>query len=244
MTSDELRKPFRSTHHSSFIISFMLSTTTPRIKICCISSVAEAWMAIRHGASALGLVSMMPSGPGIIDEALITEIAATVPPGVASFLLTSQPDAGRIVAQQRRCRVNTIQLCDRLERGSYADLRRAMPGIRIVQVIHITGAEALVEAQRVAPQVDARLLDSGNQALATKELGGTGRTHNWEISRQIRDSVEAPIFLAGGIKPANLREATRQVQPFGIDLCSGVRTDGRLDESKLAALFEQVRGIA
>jgi phosphoribosylanthranilate isomerase len=222
----------------------MNSITVPRIKVCCISSVAEAWMAIGYGASALGLVSAMPSGPGVIDEALIAEIAAAVSPGVASFLLTSLQDAEAIIAQQRRCGVNTIQICDRLERGSYADLRRWMSGIRIVQVIHITGEAPFAEALSVAPQVDALLLDSGNQALAIKELGGTGRTHNWEISRRIRESVDVPIFLAGGIRPDNIRDAVAQVQPFGIDLCSGVRTGGRLDESKLAALFEQIREIA
>lgn len=222
----------------------MQRTATPRIKICCISSVAEAWMAIRYGAAALGLVSEMPSGPGVISEARIKEIAARVPPGVASFLLTCKQDVDAIILQQRACGVNTIQICDRLERGSYTDLRRALPGISIVQVIHVNGDESLEEALAVAPRVDAILLDSGNQSLAVKELGGTGRTHNWEISRRIREAVEVPIFLAGGIKPDNLREAIEQVGPFGIDLCSGVRTNGDLDASKLAALFAQLSRVA
>lgn len=218
----------------------MLLTVTPRIKVCCIGSLSEAWMAIRYGAAALGLVSEMPSGPGVIDEALIAEITKRVPPGVASFLLTSLQDAEAIIAQQRRCGAGTVQICDRLERGSYAELRRQMPGIRIVQVIHVTGEPSLDEAMTLAPQVDALLLDSGNPSLTIKELGGTGRTHNWQISRRIREAVAVPVFLAGGIHPDNIRAAIRQVQPFGIDLCGGVRTDGRLDESKLAALFAEL----
>ena len=219
----------------------MQAPIKPRIKVCCISSVAEAEMAIRYGASALGLVSAMPSGPGVIEEELIVEIAARVPPPIATFLLTSKQNVDSIIEQQRRLRTNTIQIVDRLEQGSYNELRAALPGISLVQVIHVTGEESVDEAMQVAPQVDAILLDSGNQALTVKELGGTGRTHNWEISRKIRAAVSVPIFLAGGLKAENVAEAIRAVEPFGLDLCSGVRTDGKLDEAKLAKFFEQVR---
>ena len=195
-------------------------------------------MAIDLGASALGLVSEMPSGPGVIAEELIREIASIVPPAVSSFLLTCKQDVEAIVAQQRRCGTNTLQLCDRLEAGSYEDLRLALPGISLVQVIHVSGPEALAEALRVAPHVDAILLDSGNQSLPVKELGGTGRTHDWTISRQIREQVDVPLFLAGGLKPENVREAIERVKPFGIDVCSGVRTNGKLDQKKLSDLFK------
>lgn len=214
--------------------------TKPRVKVCCISSVGEAELAICHGASALGLVSAMPSGPGVIEEDLIAEIAARIPPPIATFLLTSKQDVDSIIRQQRRLRANTIQLVDRLERGSYADLRSALPGISLVQVIHVTGEESVDEAKAVAQQVDAILLDSGNQKLAVKELGGTGRTHDWTLSRKIREAVNVPIFLAGGLKPENVADAVRSVEPFGLDLCSGVRTDGKLDEVKLARFFEQI----
>lgn len=194
-------------------------------------------MAIRYGASALGLVSEMPSGPGVIPETLIAEIAAIVPPGVATFLLTSKQDATSIIAQQRRCGVNTIQICDRLEEGSYDELRDAMPGISLVQVVHVGGEESIDEAVLVSRWVNAILLDSGNQSLAVKELGGTGRAHDWNISRRIREQVDLPVFLAGGLKAENVREAVDEVRPFGVDLCSGVRTNGKLDEEKLAAFF-------
>ena len=194
-------------------------------------------MAIAAGASALGLVSAMPSGPGPIPEELIAEIAATIPPGVSSFLLKCLQDAASIIDQQRRLRVNTIQICDRLTEGSYQDLREALPGISLVQVVHVTGPEAVEEAIAVAPHVDAILLDSGNQSLAIKELGGTGRTHDWTLSRKIRESIEAPLFLAGGLNPANVAAAIREVQPYGIDVCSGLRTNGQLDSDKLKRFF-------
>jgi len=209
----------------------------PRVKICCIASVAEAWMAIEHGASAIGLVSAMPSGTGPIPEDLIAEIAAIVPPGVSSFLLTCLQDTTAIIEQQRRLRVNTIQICDRLPPGSHAQLREALPGVSLVQVVHVTGPESVDEAIAVAPHVDAVLLDSGNQSLAIKELGGTGRTHDWRLSRQIREAIDVPMFLAGGLNPGNVAAAICEVQPFGIDVCSGLRTEGRLDPQKLRDFF-------
>jgi phosphoribosylanthranilate isomerase len=197
-------------------------------------------MAIEHGADAVGLVSEMPSGPGVIADELIASIAAHMPPAVSSFLLTCKQDAPSIIAQQQRACVNTIQICDRLATGSYQDLREALPGIALVQVIHVGGPEAVDEAMQVAPFVDAVLLDSGNQKLAVKELGGTGRTHDWGLSRKIRESVSVPVFLAGGLNPNNIAEAIRQVEPFGVDVCSGVRTNGKLDEEKLSNFFRSI----
>ena len=198
-------------------------------------------MAIAHGADALGLVSAMPSGPGVIPEDAIAGITANVPPPIATFLLTSQQTAKAITAQQRRCRVNTIQLCDCVETEVYGALRTELPGIALVQVVHVTGPEAVDYAVGVATQVDALLLDSGNPALAVKQLGGTGRTHNWMLSRQIRDSVPVPVFLAGGLNAGNVAEALAAVQPFGLDVCSGVRTNDRLDPAKLGAFFNAIR---
>ena len=216
-------------------------TRTPRVKICCISSVAEARLAIEYGASALGLVSAMPSGPGVITEDEIAEIAATIPPPIGSFLLTSGQNVDSIVEQHRRCRTNCIQLCDRLTSGTTRELKAALPGIAVVQVIHVTGPESVQEACTAADFVDAILLDSGNPELKIKELGGTGRRHDWTLSREIRERVHVPLFLAGGLTESNVREAIAAIAPFGLDLCSGVRTDGKLDKLKLSRFFAAVQ---
>ena len=218
----------------------MKATRTPRVKICCIGSVDEAALAIECGASALGLVSSMPSGPGVISDECIAEIAATVPPGIGTFLLTSRQRVADIIEQQRFCRTNTIQICDHLTVGTHRDLKDALPGISLVQVVHVTGPESLEEAAQVAPQVDAILLDSGNQRLAVKELGGTGRIHDWTLSRAIRERLSVPLFLAGGLTPENVAEAIDAVGPFGLDVCSGVRTNGKLDATKLRRFFAAV----
>lgn len=209
----------------------------PRVKICCISSLEEARIAVGFGASALGLVGHMPSGPGVISDDLIAEIARNAPPPIGTFLLTNETDAQAIIRHQQKVSTNTVQIVDALQSGTYADIRRALSGVKLVQVIHVTGEESLDEAQRIAPDVDALLLDSGNPNLAVKELGGTGRTHNWTVSRRIVESVPVPVFLAGGLRPENVREAIGTVQPFGLDLCSGVRTEGKLDPFKLEKFF-------
>jgi len=212
-----------------------------RVKICCIGSVEEARLAIAHGASAIGLVSEMPSGPGVIPEPLIAEIAATVPPGVDTFLLTCRTSVDGIVGQQRRTGVNTIQICDDLAEGALQVLRAELPGVSLVQVIHVDGDGAIGRAVAVGPLVDAILLDSGNQKLAVKELGGTGRRHDWTISRRIREQVEVPVYLAGGLEAGNVAEAIAAVSPFALDVCSGVRTEGRLDALKLESFFAAVK---
>lgn len=218
----------------------MTHQTAIRVKICCIANMQEARMAISYGASAIGLVSAMPSGPGPIPEDLIVKIVATIPPGVSTFLLTSRQDAAGIVEQHRRTRTTTIQIVDELSHDQYAILRKELPGIKLVQVIHVLDKASVQEAVDVSSFVDAILLDSGNPNLATKVLGGTGKTHDWTISRKIRESVHIPLYLAGGLTSANVRQAIEAVQPFAVDVCSGVRTNGSLDEEKLAAFFEAV----
>jgi phosphoribosylanthranilate isomerase len=213
------------------------------VKICCIADVEEARLAVSLGAAALGLVSAMPSGPGVIAEATIAEVAAAIPPPTETFLLTALTRATAIAEQHARLNTTTLQLVDHVPHAELRALRRLRPHARLVQVIHVTGASSIDEALAVAPLVDALLLDSGNPNLALKELGGTGRVHDWSLSRRIRDAVHPlPLFLAGGLRPDNVAAAIAAVQPHGLDLCSGVRTNGRLDAAKLAAFMAAVQG--
>jgi phosphoribosylanthranilate isomerase len=214
-----------------------------RVKVCCMKSIEEVWMAIDAGASAIGLVSPMPSGPGPISNERAAEIAAQVPPGIDAFLLTPLQTVEELVEQNRLVKARTLQLVDALPPGAHAELRRAMPGVKLVQVIHVVGPESVDEAVKVAPEVDAILLDSGNPALKVKVLGGTGRRHDWALSREIRERVDVPVWLAGGLNPENAREAIDTVGPFGLDLCSGLRTgEGYdLDPDKLERFMAAVR---
>jgi phosphoribosylanthranilate isomerase len=216
-----------------------------RIKICCIQSEAEARLAIAAGADALGLVGTMPSGPGPIDDALIAAIAARVPPPVATFLLTSETEADAIIAHARRCGTNTLQLVDRVAAEVYPQLRQALPGVKLVQVVHVAGSESVGEAVAAAARADALLLDSGQPHAAIRVLGGTGRVHDWAVSRRIVEAAACPVFLAGGLRADNVGAAIATVRPFGIDVCTGVRrTDYSLDPTKLEPFVAAVAGTA
>ena len=197
-------------------------------------------MAIACGASALGLVATMPSGPGPIPDDLILRIARLVPPPIATFMLTCEISAEAIIAHHRRTLTNTLQLVDEPEKGAHAVIKKTLPAIKIVQVVHVRDERSVDEALQVAEQADALLLDSGNPALALKELGGTGRVHDWRLSRQIVEQSSVPVFLAGGLNADNVRAAIDQVQPFAVDVCSGVRTNGHLDPKKLESFFNAI----
>ena len=210
------------------------------VKICCISSIEEASLAINAGATALGLVGHMPSGPGIISDNLIAEIAGSIPKHIDTFLLTSETDIDQIIQHHSKVNTTTIQIVDELTNGTHVQLKGALPSVKIVQVLHILDETSIEKAIRISKNVDAILLDSGNPNLNTKELGGTGRTHNWEISKTIVEKVEIPVFLAGGLNPENAAKALNEVNPYGLDLCSGVRTNGNLDIDKLTSFFKAI----
>lgn len=197
-------------------------------------------MAIEAGTSAIGLVARMPGGPGPIADDLIREIAMKVPPPVSTFLLTSETSVDEIIKHHQRTHTSTIQIVDQLTTGTYFQLKNALPAIRIVQVIHVINENSVDLAVSISGEVDALLLDSGNPNLKIKELGGTGRVHDWKLSRKIRDNSKCPVFLAGGLKPENVRQAIEEVRPFAVDVCSGVRSNGKLDKQKLTSFIYQV----
>ena len=211
-----------------------------RVKVCCIKNEEEAQLAIAAGVDAIGLVSAMPSGPGSISEFKIAEIVARVSPPISTFLLTSETSAPNIIRQQSDCRNNVLQLVDHVEASDQRQLKKALPGIGIVQVVHVIDEASVDQAVAYAAHVDALLLDSGNPNLRVKELGGTGRTHNWALSREIVQKVNIPVFLAGGLNPSNVVSAIKEVKPFGVDICSGLRTAGRLDRAKLTEFMARV----
>lgn len=222
----------------------MKGTLHPQVKVCCISSLQEADIAMHSGASALGLVGPMPSGPGIISNSLIREIKNYLPSSIDTFLLTSETSSLSIIEHQNKVQTSTIQIVDELKEGSYQELRNALPDVKLVQVIHVIDEASVREAIAIEKYVDVILLDSGNPKASVKELGGTGRIHNWEISRAIRETVNIPVFLAGGLHADNIQEAIRMVQPYGVDVCSGVRSNNKLDEKKLKAFFEALNSFS
>ena len=222
-------------------VNFASHWARPVLKVCCIASIEEAQLAIQAGANILGLVSAMPSGPGPLPDALIAQIAAAVPAPTQTFLLTCLIRAIDIAAQHRAARTTGLQLVDHVSHNELRQLRQLCPSARLVQVIHVLDETSIDEARAVAPLVDALLLDSGNPRLRVKELGGTGRAHNWATSARIVQAVHPlPVFLAGGLDASNVAQALAQVRPHGVDVCSRVRTNDLLDSAKLSALVSNL----
>ena len=215
-----------------------------KVKICCIRSPDEARMALSFGADALGLVSEMPAGPGELPESVIREIVTGLPAPTGTFLLTALTDAERLIEKVRACSVNTLQLWDPLAPLDYVRLRLALPGVSIVQVIHVTDRSAVGQATAAARQADALVLDSSNPQAPFRWESQAGQTHDWAISREIVETVDCPVLLAGGLDAENVEYAVRTVRPYGVDVCTGVRSDDVLDRRKVAAFFEALRKVS
>ena len=216
----------------------------PRVKMCCIESVDDATAAVAAGADAIGLVGRGLSGPEVIDDDdVIRDIASTVPAGVATFLLTREQDPDRLAAQVAHCRTSVVQICDSVPQRAYAAVRAAAPAIRILQVIHMTGEEAIARAVAVAPHVDGLVLDSGSPAGPNQAFGGTGNTHDWNLSAAVVQAVDKPVWLAGGLHSGNVMEAFEHVRPFGLDLCSGLRSNGRFDPDRAGEFMRAVESL-
>lgn len=213
-----------------------------KVKICCIKSVQEAQAAIKAGADVLGLVGPMPSGPGPITAEEAGAIVETIPEHVDSFYLTSKTRFESIAEEYLVVKSSHVQLTDHLEPETRLRLKSEFPNLKIVQVVHVIDENDINRAREYSESSDFLLLDSGSPNKTIKELGGTGRTHNWAISKSIVEKVHVPVFLAGGLKTENVLEAIQSVKPYGIDLCSGVRTEDRLDEEKLKLFMHTVRG--
>jgi phosphoribosylanthranilate isomerase len=137
--------------------------------------------------------------------------------------------------------VQTVQIVGHIPPTESASLAELLPHIRRVQVIHVEDTSALDLIPVYAPHVHAFLLDSGRPGAAVAELGGTGRVHDWQISAAFVKPSPRPVFLAGGLTPDNVGEAIRMARPFGVDLCSGLRPKGPLDDALLADFVAAVR---
>lgn len=212
------------------------------VKICCIKSNNEAHQAFNYGASSIGLVSKMPSGPGIISDRLIKQISESSPTSLKTILLTSDTDPYKIVNQYKKVRTVNIQLVSQINDDDYEVFRQALPNTKLIQVIHVIDEISITNAINISNHVDYLLLDTGRPKNKV-ELGGTGRVHDWNISRLIRDRVNIPVILAGGLNHRNVKKAVEKVEPFGVDVCSGVRTNDKLDLIKLKKFFNSLKKI-
>ncbi len=212
-----------------------------RVQIAGISSLADALAVERAGADAIGFTLGLPTGPhNGLDERGARAIIAALPPLIAPVLITYLDTAAAVVPLCRYLGVATVQLHARAAPGEIAAMRDALPGLKVILAVNVTGEASLEEAVRVAADADALILDTYDPA--TGRHGATGRTHDWALSRRIVAASPAPVILAGGLTPDNVGEAIRTVRPWAVDVHTGVeRPDGTTDHARVRAFVAAAR---
>lgn len=214
-----------------------------RVKVACIRDAEEARRAVSFGAAAIGMAAENPAGGPSLTEDQIRAVTESVPDSVGTFLMTTRRSAPDLARLARNTGVNTLQLWDEPEPDAYAHLRSAIPGLSIVQSIAVVGPEAVDRAIEVASLVDALVLDSAHRAAPARWEHQHGRTHDWQLSRRITEEVGIPVILSGGLSHRNVADAIRAVRPYGVEVCTGVRTKGALDTTLLVQFLEGLERI-
>ena len=218
--------------------------TAVRVQIAGVSSLEEALAIERLGADALGFTVRLPTGVHDgLTEAKARSIIAALPPFVSSVAITYVDNANEAVALCRYLGATVLQLHGKFPTGDLRLIRAALPHIKLIRAVHVTGPEALVQARSLQRSVDALILDTYDPA--TGRGGATGKTHDWKLSRQIVESIRAPVILAGGLTPDNVAEAIRQVRPWAVDVHTGIENaDGSRNLKKIRAFVEQAKATA
>jgi phosphoribosylanthranilate isomerase len=201
-----------------------------RVKICGVRTVEDAVKCVAAGADAVGML-LAPS-PRRIPAGLAREIVESLPPFVTPVIVMMPSAADEAVEAARTIRPGAIQLQGDEPPGMLADIKQAMPGIRLIKAVHVGGGREVEKARAYESVADAILLDTISPAR-----GGSGQTHDWSVSRGVVAAINKPVVLAGGLKPGNVAEAVRAVNPYAVDVSSGVEGEGRVKDMALIRTF-------
>jgi phosphoribosylanthranilate isomerase len=215
-----------------------------RVKICGIKNQAELNTAIRCGADAVGFITEVPvDTPRRISLETAAKLIKQVPPLVESVLVIMPERAEEVYHMANTAKPSMVQLHKDPSYELLEEIQNLRQHIKIIQTVtipergvcHTTSLHEYIKL--LSPYVDAVLLDT----LTTKGTGGTGKTHNWQISREIVEQSPLPVILAGGLNPENVEDAIRAVKPFAVDTASGVETQGVKDEHKVKAFIRRAK---
>ena len=214
-----------------------------KVKICGITNREDALAAIAFGADAVGFLvgQVHPTKSVFISAEAAGQIVAGIPPLCSTVLVTHLARPAEVLRAATAARVTTIQLHGDTDPGEANGIRMQLPNVKLYKAVHVLGETAIGEAQKLVGKVDGIILDTAIQE--TGQVGGTGQPHDWRVSRIIVQSIELPIILAGGLTPDNVREAIRLVQPYAVDVNSGVsHPDGTKDRRRLKRFIEEAKG--
>jgi phosphoribosylanthranilate isomerase len=212
-----------------------------RVQIAGVSTLDEALAAEQAGADALGFTVRLPTGVHDgLTEAVARGIIAALPPFIASVAITYVDTARAAVDLCRYLGVSALQLHGPFPTQELPLIRAALPHLKLIRAVHVTGPQAPAQARALERRVDALILDTYDPVC--DRHGATGKTHDWAISRQIVDQVRTRVILAGGLTPDNIAEAVRAVRPWAVDVHTGVEdADGRRNFDKLRAFIERAK---
>jgi phosphoribosylanthranilate isomerase len=215
-----------------------------RIQIAGVSSLEEALFCESIGVEALGFTVRLPTGVHDgLTEAKARSIVAALPPFVTAAAITYVGAAREAVELCRYLGVAALQLHGEFPTHDIAVIRAALPHLKIIRAVHVTGDEARARARSLERHVDALILDTFDPD--TGRGGATGKTHDWNLSRALVEASRVPVILAGGLNAANVAEAIRLVRPWAVDVHTGVEdADGRRSFEKLRAFVAAVRAAA
>jgi len=201
-----------------------------RVKICGITRLEDAQLAVELGASALGF-NFFPPSPRYIAPAEARQIIRQLPPFVTAVgVFADETDSKHVAAVARQAGVAAVQL----HGPRFPKIDRALARYRLIRAVAVRPGSRFVHLRRC--NASAYLLDAYHPQL----LGGTGKRFDWKLA--VEAKKYGPIILAGGLTPINIGKAIRDVRPFAVDVASGVESaPGKKDPTKLRAFFGAVK---
>lgn len=219
----------------------------PRIQIAGVHDPDEALLLARLGVDSIGLPLRLAVHAEDCTEAEAARIVSALPGGVAAVCITYLVEPAEVDALCASLGVGAVQLHADVQPAALAELRARRPDLFIIKsvVVHPDAGPAALRglkrnALALAAHCDALLTDTADPA--TGATGATGKTHDWDVSRRLAEVSPVPLVLAGGLCPANVREAIRAVRPAGVDAHTGVEgPDGRKDPALVAGFVAEAR---
>jgi len=190
-----------------------------KVKICGITRNEDLVMATEAGADAVGVVIDVPSSPRNLTIEKAKKIIENAPIFVKTVAVTVPKNLDHLTKIYEKLKPDILQIHgNNLPKDA---IREKLPDASLIRAIQATSNEVIEDAVEVANTFDAVLLDS----FVSGKYGGTGKAHDWGLSKQVREAIyPRPLILAGGLKPENVKDAVRMVQPYAVDVSSGVES--------------------
>jgi phosphoribosylanthranilate isomerase len=205
-----------------------------KVKICGITSNEDLVTAVEAGADAVGFVVNVPSSPRNLALGEAERLMKNTPVFVKNVVVTVPKRLSELIETYERLRPDILQIHG--HNLSDSVIREKLANTRLIRAIQVKSDYAVDEAIKATNTFDAILVDS----FVPGRLGGTGKVHNWELSKRVRQKIHPkPLILAGGLNPENVQGAIRVVKPYAVDVSSGIESQPGIKDSK--KVFEFIK---